>query len=102
MAAPQKSTPRLATGAARDAVVHLPRWNGAEVSPSRLERQVRYSPELAATAVYDGRVYLGDISEHRSGQWEAAVADGRSLGLFTSPAAAVHAVLAAKLQAGPR
>ncbi len=60
------------------------------------------SPELTATAIYDGRQHCGDVVEHRNGQYEAALPTGESLGLFTSVVAAMHAVIAAGRQGGDR
>jgi hypothetical protein len=49
--------------------------------------------EIAAWPIFDRGVYIGAISEAQGGQYEAGRADGQSLGLFTSPAAAAHALL---------
>ena len=59
-------------------------------------RHRQASPEIAATAVYDGRNYVGSLVERPSGQVEACPAAGGSLGLFNSPQAAAHALLAAR------
>lgn len=58
-------------------------------------RRRRPSSELASTALYDGRTYLGSINEKLNGQWEAGKANGESLGLFTSASAAANALIAA-------
>lgn len=52
------------------------------------------SPELAAIDVYDGTTRLGSICERSNGQYEAAPAEGPSLGMFAGRAAAMHAVIA--------
>ena len=52
------------------------------------------SPELSATALYDGRRLLGYVVEQANGQFEAAPAHGSSLGLFTNQQAAAHAIVA--------
>jgi hypothetical protein len=54
------------------------------------------SPELPATDVYDGQRRVGAVVERANGQFEAAPASGPSLGLYTSQAAAVHAILTAR------
>ena len=72
-----------------DGIGGQPRRDGRTVEPIRRD-------------LYDGRVRLGDVTEHHSGQWEAAIAGGELLGLFTSETAAVLAVLTAERDGGAR
>lgn len=60
--------------------------------PNRKPRRHR-SPEIASQAIYDGRQHVGDVIERQSGQYEAALANGRSLGLYNGAEAAAHAIL---------
>lgn len=53
------------------------------------------SSSIAATPVFDRGVYIGCIVELQNGQHEAGRSNGESLGLYTSPAAAAHALLEA-------
>jgi hypothetical protein len=51
------------------------------------------SPEFAATDIYEGQELIGSLVERPNGQIEAAPTGQPSLGLYTSPQAAVHALL---------
>lgn len=51
------------------------------------------SPELAATDVYNGQIWVGSISQLGRNQYEAAPASGGSLGIFSSSQAAMQALL---------
>lgn len=62
--------------------------------PAESGQARRYSAELHAVAIYDGRRLLGHVCERSNGQHEAAPASGPSLGLFNGHEAAVRAILA--------
>ena len=51
--------------------------------------------EHQSAPVHDGRHYLGSISEAKPSRFEAVLPNGKSIGLFSSSSAAVHAVIAA-------
>lgn len=48
---------------------------------------------IDATAVYDGRTYLGEVERLGNGQHRASTANGISLGLYATAAGATDALL---------
>ena len=56
---------------------------------------------MAATAIYDGLKYLGEVVELRCGQWQAAFAGGEVVGTYPDARAATDAVLVVAGRKGP-